>query len=136
MYSIVALTSENGVRSCPGCSLYSASKYGIVGVVKSLALELVDSTPKIRVNAVAPGLVDTSLTRNQVKSGMEPWEGDYVDVNNPIWIEKKDTWINMLSGKRIAQPDELARSIISILDNDQSYLNGAVVSVDNTATDV
>ena len=136
MYSIVALTSENGVRSCPSCSMYSASKYGIVGVVKSLALELVDATPKIRVNAVAPGLVDTSLTRNQVKSGMECWEGDYVDVNSPIWIEKKDAWANMLSGKRIAQPNELANSIISILDNDQSYLNGAVVSVDNTATDV
>lgn len=135
MYSVVSLSSMNGVRSCPGCSLYSASKYGIIGVTKSVALELVGSKPNIRVNAIAPGLVDTSLTRNQVKEGIEPWEGDYIDKNDPLWIKKKDDWINQLAGKRLAEPEELANSIISVLDNDQSYLNGAVISVDNLDTD-
>ncbi len=135
MYSIVALSSYNGVRSCPTCSLYSASKYGIIGVVKSLAVELSEATTRIRINAIAPGLVDTSLTRNQVKTGVETWEGEYIDVNHPLWLEKKDAWINSLPGKRIAEPEELARSIIAVLDNDQSFLNGAVISVDNTATD-
>jgi NAD(P)-dependent dehydrogenase (short-subunit alcohol dehydrogenase family) len=38
-YSIVALSSYNGIRACTGCSLYSASKHGIIGLVKSVALE-------------------------------------------------------------------------------------------------
>ncbi len=38
-YSIVALSSYNGIRACAGCSLYSISKHGIVGLVESVALE-------------------------------------------------------------------------------------------------
>jgi len=137
-YSIVTISSQNGVQSCPGCSLYAASKYGIIGVVKSAALEFINVKPKIRINAICPGLVDTSLTRNQVKIEMfnqQSWEGEYIDENSPLWPPFKAKWEAMLPGKRMARPEELAKAIISVLDNENSYLNGAVISVDDGGTD-
>ena len=137
-YSIVTISSQNGVQSCPGCSLYAASKYGIIGLVKSAALEFINVKPKIRINAICPGLVDTSLTRNQVKMELfhqQNWEGEYIGDDHPLWPQFRDKWAATLPGKRIAQPEELARAIISALDNDNSYLNGAVISVDDAGTD-
>lgn len=69
-YSIVNFASYNGLRACQNCSLYGASKHAIIGLTLSTSLEFVNTKPKIRVNAVAPGLVNTSMTWQQVK-GME-----------------------------------------------------------------
>ena len=136
-YSIVTISSQNGVQSCAGCSQYAASKFGIIGVVKSAALEFINIKPKIRINAVCPGLVDTSLTRNQLKMdyGQQVWEGEYISRENPLWPPFKAKWEAMLPGKRIARPEELAKAIISVLDNENSYMNGAVISVDDGGTD-
>jgi len=87
-YSIVMLSSLNGIRGCPGCDLYSASKHGIIGLVKSSALAFAKTTPRIRVNAVAPGLINTFLTRNQVKP--DPNEGEAITEDDPLWIQNKD----------------------------------------------
>lgn len=137
-YSIVVLSSQNGVQACPGCSMYAASKFGIIGLVKSAALEFINVKPKIRINAVCPGLVDTSLTRNQLKFfyyKQQSWEGDYIGLDYPLWPEFRSQWAAQLPGKRLAQPEELAQAIVSVLDNDNSYLNGAVVNVDDAGTD-
>lgn len=136
-YSIVTISSQNGVQSCPGCSMYAASKYGIIGVVKSAALEFINVKPKIRINAICPGLVDTSLTRNQVKMdfGQQDWEGEYISRENPLWPPFEEKWRAQLPGKRLAKPEELARAIISVLDNENSFMNGAVISVDDGGTD-
>lgn len=137
-FSIVVISSENGVTSCPGCSMYAASKYGIIGLVKSAALEFINVKPKIRVNAICPGLVDTSLTRNQLKFSLfnqQPWLGDYIDENYPLWPKFRDNWAAQLAGKKLARPEELAHAIISVLDNENSYMNGAVISVDDGSTD-
>ena len=137
-YSIVTISSINGVKSCPGCSLYSASKFGIIGVVKSAALEFINVKPKIRINAVCPGIIDTSLTRNQVKMekfNLQNWEGEYIDESHPLWPPFRAEWEAQLPGKRIANPEEIGKAIISLLDNENSYLNGAVVSVDDGGTD-
>ena len=137
-YSIVTISSQNGVQSCPMCSLYAASKFGIIGIVKSAALEFINVKPKIRINAVCPGLVETSLTRNQAKYfdfHQQTWEGDYIGEDSPIWPAFKKDWEAKLAGKRMAQPEELARAIISVLDNENSYMNGAVISVDDGGTD-
>lgn len=61
-YSIINFSSYNGIRGCKNCSLYSASKHAIVGLTQSMALEYLLTKPPIRVNAIAPGLVNTSLT--------------------------------------------------------------------------
>ena len=87
---------------------------------------------------MCPGLVETSLTRNQAKYfdfNQQTWEGDYIGEDSPIWPTFKKDWESKLAGKRMAQPEELARAIISVLDNENSYMNGAVISVDDGGTD-
>lgn len=136
-YSIVTISSQNGIQACPGCSMYAASKFGIIGVVKSVALEFINVKPKIRINAICPGLVDTSLTRNQLKYFLhneQSWEGEYINEDHPEWPAFRDWWAAKLPGKRMAQPEELANTIIGVLDNANSYLNGAVISVDDVGS--
>lgn len=132
-FSIVVIASEAGLIGCPGCSMYSASKYGVIGIVKSAALEFINVHPKIRINAVCPGFVETPLVRNQAKVslGQQSWEGEYIDQNNPLWPPFKADLEASIPGKRISQPVELARTIVSVLDNENSYLNGAAISVDD-----
>lgn len=87
-YSIVNFASYNGLRGCQNCSLYSASKHGILGLTLSTALEFINTKPRIRVNAVAPGLVNTSMTWQQVKFfeyGQMTWEGDYITPASDLW---------------------------------------------------
>jgi NAD(P)-dependent dehydrogenase (short-subunit alcohol dehydrogenase family) len=86
-YSIVLLSSYNGIRGCQGCDLYSASKHGLIGIVRSSAQSFSQTTPRIRINGVAPGLINTFLTRNQVKP--DPDAGEAIREDNPLWIEAK-----------------------------------------------
>lgn len=67
-YSIVMLSSFYGFRGSPQNHLYVASKHGINGLVKSVALEYASTSPKIRINAVAPGLTNTFMVRNSIKA--------------------------------------------------------------------
>lgn len=66
-YPIVLMSSYNGIRGCENCSLYSASKWGINSLAQSVALEFIDTEPRIRVNSIAAGLPSTSLTWQQAK---------------------------------------------------------------------
>ena len=58
--SIINISSGLAFRGGKGSTIYSASKAGIIGFTKSLAQEL---APRIRVNAIAPGYVDTDMTK-------------------------------------------------------------------------
>jgi len=77
-FSIVALSSYNGIRACPTCAVYGSTKFGINGLVQSTAVEAKtdtkvkgtageDLTMTLRVNSVCPGLVATPLTFNQAR---------------------------------------------------------------------
>jgi NAD(P)-dependent dehydrogenase (short-subunit alcohol dehydrogenase family) len=63
--NIINISSGLAHRGGRGLTIYSASKAGIIGFTKSLAEEL---SPKIRVNAVAPGYVETSMTKGTIES--------------------------------------------------------------------
>lgn len=132
-YSIVNLASYNGLRATPGASMYGASKFGIIGLTKSVALEYVDSKPKIRVNAVCPGLIDTELTRNQVKMnfGQQNWEGEHIYENHPLWLEHKHEYEEMLTGHKIGEPKEMAEMIIALSSDEASFVSGVTLSADN-----
>ncbi len=63
--AIVNTASSAGVTGIPNVALYTASKHGVVGLTKAAALELAES--KIRVNAVAPGPVNTGLLHRMIE---------------------------------------------------------------------
>ncbi|KAF0975417.1 hypothetical protein FDP41_005411 [Naegleria fowleri] len=136
--SIVNLTSYNGLRACAGCSMYSASKHAIIGFTQSVALEHVKATPempRIRVNAVAPGLIDTPLTRNQAKTlyeGIETWVGPLITETNPLWLKMKAEVEKELAGGVLGRPEEMAHVILYLSSEERaSYVSGTVVSADN-----
>jgi SDR family mycofactocin-dependent oxidoreductase len=76
---IIVVSSMQGKHGAKNMSSYSASKWGIIGLMKSVALELGEH--KITVNALIPGLVDTPLTRNDARWSAMIGEG--LGIDNP-----------------------------------------------------
>ncbi|MEQ8390232.1 MAG: 3-oxoacyl-ACP reductase FabG [Thalassospira sp.] len=102
---IVALTSIAGIAGNRGQVNYAASKAGIIGAVKSLALEL--AKRKITVNAVAPGVIETQMT------------GDLPE----------DDVKSMIPMRRYGTPEEVAGTISFLCSDDASYITRQVISV-------
>ncbi|MFC4233703.1 3-oxoacyl-ACP reductase FabG [Thalassospira xianhensis] len=102
---IVALTSIAGIAGNRGQVNYAASKAGIIGAVKSLALEL--AKRKITVNAVAPGVIETQMT------------GDLPE----------DEVKAMIPMRRYGTTDEVAATIAFLCSSDASYITRQVISV-------
>lgn len=103
--SVVNVTSHAGVRPKGASIPYAASKAALNHVTKLLAVAL---APAIRVNAVAPGLVDTPLTAD--------------------WSDARDLWRERAPLGRGAVPDEVAQLVCAIADS--SYLTGEVILLD------
>jgi NAD(P)-dependent dehydrogenase (short-subunit alcohol dehydrogenase family) len=108
--AIVNLASVAAFDGQIGQAAYSASKGGIVGLTLPLARDL--SAAGIRVNTVAPGLIDTPI---------------YEFVPNPEEF-KANLGKNVLFPKRLGVPDELASMVLELITND--YMNAETIRVD------
>jgi NAD(P)-dependent dehydrogenase (short-subunit alcohol dehydrogenase family) len=97
--------------SFPGVAGYAASKAGLIGLVQTLAAEF--GPQGIRVNALLPGAVDTPM---------------YRAMNGTP--ESQQFITNLHALKRVATPDELARSALALLTDATSFMTGAAVLVD------
>jgi NAD(P)-dependent dehydrogenase (short-subunit alcohol dehydrogenase family) len=116
--SIVVFSSIRSVTVEPGQSVYAATKAGIAQMARTLAAELGDAG--VRVNAVAPGVVETPLTA-PIK-------------DQPEWY---DAYAQKSILKRWARPEEMAGPTVFLLSDAASYITGAVLFVDGgwTAAD-
>jgi len=138
--AIVNLASVNGVSATPRGSLYGTSKFGVVGLTRSVAsghAVATETTPLIRVNAVAPTLTDTSLTWQQAKffvGGQQPWEGDYITPDSDLWKQVAPEWIAKLTSKHLAAPKNMADAILYLCSSDAAYVTGQILLVDRGST--
>ena len=107
--SIVNLSSTAAEFASRGQVNYAASKGGINGLTRALAKEL--AARKVRVNAVAPGMIETDMS--QVVRGIA---GDQIKTMIPL--------------KRIGKPEEIAAVVAFLASDDASYLTGQVLRVD------
>ncbi|KAK8166516.1 hypothetical protein IWX90DRAFT_215742 [Phyllosticta citrichinensis] len=102
--SIVCTTSVQGLVGSPATAAYSTTKHGIVGLVKSAAKENGDRN--IRVNAIAPGAIDTQMVA----------EEDRKNISTPI--------------KRLGKPEECAHLIAFLLSDEASFITGSTYPID------
>ena len=106
---IILVSSVVGLLGQAGQSNYAASKAGLVGFARSLAREL--GSRSITVNVVAPGPVDTDMTR-------------------ALGEEKLQAFSALVPLGRIATTDEIAGVITFLASPDAAYITGAVIPVD------
>lgn len=110
--SIVNVSSVAAVLGMPGRSSYSAAKAGIEGLTRTLAVEWAEDG--IRVNAVAPGYIDSKMTASLVQSGRMKLE--------PI--------LSRTPLHRLVSPWELAESVLFLASPQAAYITGHVLRVD------
>ena len=113
--SIVNLSSTMGHRGAPGASLYTASKHAVEGLTKSAALEAVAFG--VRVNAVAPGPVETAL--------LNRFAGN---------ADRKAGVIAGVPMKRLGKPEEIAQAIVFLASDNSLFITGQILDVNGGKT--
>ena len=116
--AIVNVGSESGLEGGRSCSAYCAAKGGVVNLTRALALEL---APRVRVNVICPGSVDTDMLRAEIDAADDP----------QAHLEELRRWAPL---GRIAQPEEIARTILFLASSAAAYITGAVLAVDGGDT--
>ena len=106
---IVNISSVVGLRGNPGQTNYSASKAGVIGLTKSLAKEL--SSRHVTVNAVAPGFIDTDMTRVLPEAA-------------------RTAILSQVPLGTFGQPEDVARAVAFFAAEESGYLTGQVLCVD------
>lgn len=106
--SIVNLASVAGLYGNPGQMNYSASKGAVIAMTKTSAKEL--GSRGIRVNAVAPGFIQTPMT-------------------DKLTDEQKNAILGQIAMKRYGQPEEIANVVAFLLSDDASYVTGQTIEI-------
>jgi len=130
---VVNTASVDGLHGAPDAVLYCTSKHAIIGLTKSVAMEMATHDPPIRVNALAPGFTDTSLVWQQCKfleEGEQSWEGDYITHDHPLWKKWGAMFSESTPSGRICDPMEQARMVMYLCSEEAQYISGAVMVVD------
>ena len=107
--SIINISSVVGVKGNAGQSKYAASKAGIIGFTKSIALEL--GSRNIRCNAIAPGFIETEMTAVLAEETVKSWR-------------------EAIPLKRGGTPEDVANAVVFLASDMSAYITGQVLNVD------
>jgi NAD(P)-dependent dehydrogenase (short-subunit alcohol dehydrogenase family) len=112
--SIICLSSISGMAGQRGQAAYGPAKFVATGLTRHLAVEWAQHG--IRVNAVAPGTIETEAVRQVVKTAEGRRYVDLIREQHPM--------------KRLGQPAEVAQAIVFLASDDASFITGEVLAVD------
>ncbi|MEI7717038.1 MAG: SDR family oxidoreductase [Mycobacterium sp.] len=106
--AVVNNTSIGGMHQSPGMGLYNATKAALIHATKQLALEL---SPKVRVNAIAPGVVRTRLAE-------------------ALWKDNEDPLGSAIALGRIGEPSDVANAVAFLVSDAASWITGETMVID------
>ena len=106
---IINIASVAGLMGNPGQANYASAKAGLIGLTKTVAKEL--ASRGVTCNAIAPGFVETDMTREMNQSALE-------------------AAMNAVPLKRMGKPEEIAAAAAFLASDDAAYITGAVLSID------
>ena len=111
---VINVSSVVGLRANPGQANYAASKAGLIAFTRTVAAEV--ARRGVTVNAVAPGLIETELTRD--------FTGNGADSN------ASSALLDAIPARRTGTPEEVATAIRFLASDDAAYVTGAVLPID------
>ncbi|MFL5953316.1 MAG: SDR family NAD(P)-dependent oxidoreductase [Gaiellaceae bacterium] len=115
--SIIFVSSVQAFQGLPGCVPYAAAKAGLIAAARTLAVEL--GGDGIRVNAIAPGTIDTPMLRRDLA---------------PMNPEEREDFVNRVNAAnalgRIGRPEEIADTAVFLASDKATYVTGTCLVVD------
>jgi NAD(P)-dependent dehydrogenase (short-subunit alcohol dehydrogenase family) len=106
--AIVNMASTAGLRGVPGIGAYVASKHGVIGLTKSVALDY--ARRGIRVNAVAPGPIDTKRLA--------------------LPDDQRQAILRAIPAQRVGRPEEVAAAVVWLCSDQAAFITGATIPID------
>ncbi|NLP61422.1 SDR family oxidoreductase [Paraburkholderia sacchari] len=117
--SIVNIASTHAFQIIPGCFPYPVAKHGVIGLTRALGIEY---APKnVRVNAIAPGYIETQLTHDWWNAQPDPEAARRATLELPPM-------------KRIGRPEEVAMTAVFLASDEAPFINASCITIDGGRT--
>jgi NAD(P)-dependent dehydrogenase (short-subunit alcohol dehydrogenase family) len=117
--SIVNIASTHAFQIIPGCFPYPVAKHGVLGLTRALGIEY--AAKQVRVNAIAPGYVETQLTHDWWNAQPDPEAA-------------REATLALQPMKRIAQPREVAMTAVFLASDEAPFINATCITIDGGRT--
>jgi NAD(P)-dependent dehydrogenase (short-subunit alcohol dehydrogenase family) len=112
---IINIASVHSFSIIPGCFPYPVAKHGLLGLTRALAVEY--AAHDIRVNAIAPGYIDTEIVRKIIDEADDP----------AAYLARIEAF---QPAKRIGRPEEIAKAVVFLASDEARYLTGQCITID------
>jgi NAD(P)-dependent dehydrogenase (short-subunit alcohol dehydrogenase family) len=117
--SIINIASTHAFQIIPGCFPYPVAKHGVIGLTRALGIEY---APKnVRVNAIAPGYIETQLTHDWWNAQPDPEAARKATLDLPPM-------------KRIGRPEEVAMTAVFLASEEAPFINASCITIDGGRT--
>ncbi|MFM0338391.1 SDR family oxidoreductase [Paraburkholderia fungorum] len=113
--SIVNIASTHAFKIIPGCFPYPVAKHGVIGLTRALGIEY--APRNVRVNAIAPGYIETQLTHD--------WWNEQADP-----AAAQQATLDLQPMKRIGRPEEVAMTAVFLASDEAPFINASCITVD------